>query len=346
MYAVIAPEPAPWIAPLLDELDGPVWLFAPWDLSLFAPLKSARLARWRCPAREDTRVRSVPGWPIALAASRLWERGRTDRQLAARFAFRAAVDALASAALPLGELRAVIAPSGAARMVFARASSLAQPVERTLIQDLPVLSALHRSLDEAASAHPESAFLRRFRAGHSAVSQQRAEWQLATRVRSRGSYATRSLREFGCTTQIDEPAPVGRSAPLAIPPRPSTILLAGFAAARNGTHESLALLHALPESTLLVRRGEGSEPRALFEHPRVRESTRLERETLSGVDVVIAPAFVEGYSPEIPAAIARGVPIVATERACGACVPDARIDRPSDLHHAFAELQTRFASVR
>lgn len=343
MFAVIAPEPAPWIAPLLEELDGPVWLFAPWDLSLLSSLAHARLARWKCPSREGARVRSVPGWPLALAASRLWERGRTDRQLSSRFAFRAAVDALASVAMPEGA-RAVFAPSGAARMVFARA--LARGVERTWIQDVPVLPALHRDLDIAAREHPESAFLRRFRAGHGAVAQQRAEWQLATRVRSRGPFATKALRELGCSAVIDEPAPVTRSAALSLPAHPTTLLLAGFAAARNGTHEALALLHALPDAVLLVRRGEGSEPRALFEHPRVRESTAAQRATLEGVDAVIAPAFSEGYSLEIPQAIARGVPVVATDRACGPCVPDVLLERPSDLTSAFSNLQTTFASVR
>jgi hypothetical protein len=330
MLAIIAPEPAPWIARALAEREGPVWIFAPWDLSLEArwlPASlRAKVQRFVAPTRDRSHVHSVLGWPFALAASRLWERGRTDRQLAARFAFRAAVDALASRYLPR-EVTELLAPSGAARASFAKALSLPRAIERTLIQDTPVLPALHADLDRAATLHPESVFLRRYRATHETVARQRAEWQLATAVRARGAYAAESLRAWGCTAAITEPTPLARPALLTVQPAAvRAILLAGLAAARNGTHEALQLLDALPDATLLVRRAEGSEPRALFDHPRVRESTARERSALDGVDLVVAPGLCEGYSPEVSLAIERGVPLVATHRARGACVPDERWD--------------------
>jgi hypothetical protein len=330
MLAIIAPEPAPWIARALAEHEGPVWIFAPWDLSLEArwlPASlRAKVQRFVAPARDRSHVHGVLGWPLALAASRLWERGRTDRQLAARFAFRAAVDALASRYLPR-EATALLAPSGAARRSFAEALSRPRAVERTLIQDVPVLPALHADLERAAQLHPESVFLRRYRATHETVARQRAEWQLATTVRARGAYAAESLRTWGCACAITEPEPLARPTPLPVRPEAlRTILLAGLAAARNGTHDALALLDALPNATLLVRRAEGSEPRALFEHPRVRESSERERRALEGVDLVIAPGLCEGYSPEVSLAIERGVSLVATDRARGACVVDERWD--------------------
>lgn len=326
MRAIVAPEPASWVADAIASHDGPVWLFAPYDLSQLAPFAAAlpaairqRIERFSAHGGPRVHVRSLPLWHAAIAASRLWERGRTDRQLAARFAFRAATDAVAGELLPRG-VTEVLAPSSAARRVFAQATKVAPDASRTWIQDLPVLDALQEDLDRAVEAHPESAFLRRYRASHRAVARQRAEWTLATRVLARGPYAARALVEHGCKTPVtiastrvsaEKPRPIARQGAI-------TLLLAGFAAARNGSHEALAVLDATPEATLLVRRGEGSEPRALFEHPRVRESTERERSTLDGVDIVLAPAVCEGYAPEVHRAIERGVRVIATTRGLGA----------------------------
>lgn len=324
MLAIIAPEPAPWIEPVARAHDGPVWLFAPWDLSrerALSPWLSRKIpARWIAPALDRARVRALPGWPALIALSRQWERGRTDRQLEARFAVRALVDRLASELLPR-ETRAVIAPSCGARLVFARAQSQRNSITRTLIQDLPVLSGLHEDLDRAARAHPESVFLQRFRARHATVTRQRAEWQLATEVRARGAYTADKLRAWGCTSAVIEPQPIAREIPVRDGPV-RTLLLAGFAAARNGTHEALALLEAHPGAVLLVRRGEGSEPAALFAHPRVRESTEHERATLEGVDAVLAPAWCECDPPEVRVAFARGVRVIASAPAMGAFARD------------------------
>jgi len=337
--AVIAPEPARWVAEALASHEGPAWLFAPWDLSSLAPFASAlpatiraRIARFSAPRSALVHARSIALWHPAIAASRLWERGRADRQLAARFAFRAAADALAGELLPR-DVTAVIAASGAARRVFAKATAVAPRASRTWIQDTPVLDALHEDLDRAAIEHPERAFLRRYRAPYRVVARQRAEWTLATSVVAKGPYAARSLAEHGCDAPISiapAPASMNRASVRAISRQgPLTLLLAGFAAARNGSDEALALLDAMPECTLLVRRGEGSEPRALFEHPRVKESSARERESLDGVDLVLAPAVCESYSPEVQQAIERGVRVIATERGLGTTDATAARDRVS-----------------
>lgn len=331
MRAIIAPEPAPWVVEALAT-DGPTWIFAPYDLSLLAPVASvlpsvlrARIARFSVRHAPLVHVRSTLLWHPALAASRLWERGRTDRQLAARFAFRATADAIASELLPR-ELTAIIAPSSASRRSFARAARSHPRATRTWIQDLPVLDALHADLDRAARVHPESAFLRRYRAPHSAVARQRAEWTLATSVLAKGPYAARALAAHGCATPTTITTTQVTPSPLRAVSRegPITLLLAGFAAARNGSHEALAALDAIPDATLLVRRGEGSEPRALFDHPRVRESTERERESLEGIDVVLSPAVCEGYAPEVARAIERGVRVISTVAGLGST---AHVDR-------------------
>jgi hypothetical protein len=92
-------------------------------------------------------------------------------------------------------------------------------------------------------------------------------------------------------------------------------LLAGLAAARGGTHETLAALEGRPHLTLLVRPGEGTEPSSLLAHPRVRIASRSALERLEGVDAVLAPAWCETYPREVPLAIERAVPIIGTLRA-------------------------------
>src|SRR5690606_39884464 len=104
---------------------------------------------------------------LALAA---WIGRRTDRRLRAMFWRRAAVDRVAAAVLSRRrDLRAVIAPSGAAERTFAAAA--AAGARRILLEDLPGLRQLHRDLDRAAAAHPQCRFLRRFRAAPDDIAQ-------------------------------------------------------------------------------------------------------------------------------------------------------------------------------
>lgn len=60
---------------------------------------------------------------------------------------------------------------------------------------------------------------------------------------------------------------------------------------------------------LLVRPGTGDEHAALL----ARGAIVSDRPA----DVVVAPSWVEAHPAEVPAAIGRGVPVVATGRAAG-----------------------------
>jgi hypothetical protein len=349
---IVAPESTcgPWLTRLLRE--GPALVLAPWALpqppAALARLVPGRLAqawqRRQLPAPSISGpgpgVRFLPGWPLVEGAARLFARGRTDRQMTARFALREAVDLLAArllAAAPDG-ITAVVAPTCAARHTFAAARQRRLPT--TLVQDLPLIRALHEDLDRAAAVHPDCAFLRRYRASHRVVARQEAEWVLADSIYARGAYARQALRERTTARVLDlvppTPRPGGDGRP--VPPKgPLRILLAGLATGRSGVIEALALLTAFPEATLLVNvprlpggAAEGLEPADLLQRDRVRPATPAERQELKGVDLVIAPAWCEGYPAEVPAAAARGVKLVATRRAAGAVAPDAEI-APGDV---------------
>jgi hypothetical protein len=279
MNFVVAPEPSPWLAPLLRRSLGSAEVFSPRALHV-----------------------------AASVASRAWARGAADRILALRFARRRLVGELAARALPR-DATTVYAPSGAAERVFAVAKR--RGIETVLVHDLPSLRELHEDLDLAAAKFPDCRFLRRFRASRDEIVRQETERALADRILVRGAYARTlvSSRSGAVVGLLHEDAP---RRCMQTTPKSPTFRLAGFAAARNGTNEALAMLDAIPDATLLVRAGEGTEPARLLAHPRVRRATDHD-----AVSAVIAPAWCESYSPEIAVADGLGIPIIATERALG-----------------------------
>ena len=339
MIAIVAPEPAPWIRRMvaLAAAVDRVELIAPWALPDRAALRAAagrigfvrrRLAPPRpqpgpLPGRRpDVRVAALPGFSLAELGLGAWIGTRTDRRLRALFWRRAAVDRLAAAALARRrDLRAVIAPSGGAERAFAAAAG--RGARCILVEDLPGLRQLHEDLDRAAAAHPGCRFLRRFRAGAGAIARQEVEWALADRLLVRGRFARAVRAAAGVPAQaiLDAPdplpAPPDPGARRAGGPRRPRALAAGLAVARHGTVELCALLEARPDLELVIRPGEGLEPAELLAHPRVSRATAGEIDSLTGIDVVLAPAWCEVYPAELGRAIAARVPFVATGRAAG-----------------------------
>jgi hypothetical protein len=328
VIAIVAPEPAAWVLPIAEAAAAhePVWLFAPFALPAAPALLPARWrAGWQRRYLElDAEIREVLAWPALEAGVRLWTAGQADRLIRARMRTRALVDALASRALPR-EARMVIAPAFSARRTFATA--LRRDVTRVLVSDFPHLRRLHADLDLAARAHPTSRFLRRHRASASEIAHQEAEQVLANTILMRGRFAHEQLVSAGHSPNrlvpLQDASSIFGGPPRAAPPRvPSPlgpvrrVLLAGLATARNGSNEALATLEQAPELTLLIRPGEGLEPKALLAHPRVRIATAAER-ALENVDAVLAPAWCESYPEELGRAVARGLPVIATARAAG-----------------------------
>jgi len=327
VIAIIAPEPAAWpsrIAALAAAIDPDVRIFAPWAIPDLAPLRALsrrvaflrrRLTSHRC----DT----VPGWPIAELALSAWIGERADRRLRALFLRRAAVDRLAAARIAgAGELRAVIAPAGAAERSFAAAARAG--ARAILLDDLPSLRQLQEDLDRAACRHPDCRFLRRFRAGPSVLARQEVEWAMADHILVRGTFARAVRAAAGVSPHrlIDWPDPLPAidcprtGAPRAAA-RPTRALLAGLAAARHGTCEALALLETRPDLELVVRAGEGLEPAGLLDHPRVSRASAAELSRLDGIGLVIAPSWCESYPDELARAVSHGVPVTGTVRAAG-----------------------------
>jgi hypothetical protein len=191
---------------------------------------------------------------------------------------------------------------------------------------------MHEDLDAAARRHPDSKFLRRYRAPRTTVVRQETERVLSDRVLVNGAHAEAILGARGIAKdrmrRLPETTPsVTLAARRAV--APPTLLLAGLAAARNGTHEALAAIDGRPDLTLLVRPGEGAEPPRLSSHPRVRAASTEELETLDGIDGVLAPAWCETYPREVRLALAAGLPVIGTRRAVGDH-PGARVIERGD----------------
>ncbi len=349
MIAVVAPEPAAWLSPLLARLERPVEVFAPWA----APGWALRVPGERVGGRVGERIGDalarrggpegaarVPGWIAVEAATAGWIAAAPDagareaRRIAARLGAREVADRLAAAWLP-GGTTVVIAPTLAARRTFAAAR--ARGAATWLVQDLPGLRDLAADLDRAARAHPGWPLLRNYRAPWRQVARQEAEWALADRAFVRSAHAAARLPVPGCEPLPGAPPLCGApldGAPLDGAP-PDRSPSAG--APLDGAFPCAPLrepdprgrpLHVLLAGPPAARAGawEAAEACArvgaiLF----VRAGTGPEAAALAAhpavrpagadpIDLVVAPAWVECDPPEVAAA---RVPVVATARAAG-----------------------------
>jgi hypothetical protein len=318
VIAIVAPEPAAWLPALQTWLtarypEQPVRIFAPWTLPDLPGMPGA----WRRRTLELP-SRSVAGWQAVELAARLWARQRTDRRMTARFLVRRAVDSLAARWLP-PETQVVVAPSLGALHTLARGRLLG--ARTVLLEDLPGLRGLHADLDAALRVHPDSRFLRTFRASAADVARQEQERVLADQGLVRGLFALGERQRLGHAA-VDLLEPVVQAAPWRGLPRNPTVLLAGLASTRSGVVEALAALQGTG-ATLRVRVGEGLEPRDLLQRPGV-EAVR--GDALAGVAAVLAPAWVESQAPEVVAAARAGLPVVGTLRGLGRVVGARVVD--------------------
>jgi hypothetical protein len=310
---LVLPEPSAWLSRAADDYDydgADVVVFAPWAVSeRFVARLPARL-RARFGHRALANARAVPGWSVLDAALRGWAGSAAHRLIQARLARRRAVDYLAARWIrTLGSaVDAVIAPTLGSHRAFAAAPISAR---RILVEDVPLLRELHRDLDRAAAVHPTCAFLRRFRAPDAAIVRQETELALADEVYVRSRYGADLHRARGrASTSLRPLRLTGTARVAAIAERP-VVQLAGLAAARTGAVEALALLEALPDIALMARTGDGTEPAALIHHAR-----RIEPGSATP-DVVIAPAWCESVAPEVEAAAAAGIDVIATRAGAG-----------------------------
>jgi hypothetical protein len=370
MIAIVAPEPAPWLLAVIEAAlaAGPVRVLAPWATRAGLPgwLPRRLRAFWQRRALVmdglDALV-TVPGWALAEGALRAWAGARADRKLAARFGLRAAVDHMAARWLAARgrSVRVLIAPSCAARHGLAMAAQ--HGGTGVLIEDVPDIRGLHADLDAAARAHPDCAFLRRYRAPRAVIVRQETERALASTLLVRGLHARRERERAGHDParvlalpgagagarerEGERPAAGAQGRPGGGPAAGDRrrVLLAGLAAARHGTMEALAAMAARPHLTLLVRPGEGMEPADLLAHPQVAVASDDQRRHLRGIDLVLAPAWCEAYLEEVAVAGNLGVPVVGTLRASGWVTPACEI-APGDAQGLGAAVERTLKGAR
>lgn len=257
-------------------------------------------------------VWAPPSFPLRVAL-RL-----APRRIEARLALRRALAHVAARQLPR-DATTVIAPSLCARPVFAEAKR--RGLRTVLVQDLPCLRRLHHDLDRASAAHPESKFLKNYRASAAAIVEQEAEWVLADEVRVRGAYAAQIVSAAGAVVSPSRPPVV----PAPKPRRPLRVQLAGIATPRHGIFELLEAQAAL-DFELSVRTGEGLEPGDLLRRRGISSGAG------GGTpDAVVAPAWCEVHLPEVHDAVARGIPVIATAQASGWLGPAVTRVEPGDV---------------
>jgi len=332
---VFAPEPAPWLRPILQQLGPRALVWAPWARST-SPRRSWPAAVGRALARrtlpDQPGLRRVPGFDLADVALGRLGADRPALQYPLAHHRRIALGHLVAPWLTRSRAAAVIAPCFAATPVFAAARDLGAVT--VLIQDWPDLAALHADLDAAAGRHPDDPWLQRFRPPARWIAEQRSERHLADSIAVRGRFAARRIVADGVPPcRIVRPA-IPCPAPVPGGPR-SRVLLAGRGTARAGAHEALDLLDRMPDLRLTGALGTAALP-ALRRHPRF---TATDDVRWSQIRAVLAPAWVEAYPMAVGIAAARAVPIIATDRAAGALPADRyRRVEPGDVTGARAAL--------
>jgi len=195
-----------------------------------------------------------------------------------------------------------------------RAGELAGRRYDVLMNALP-MDAIQQRLDRAAALHPACATLRDFRAPAWLLEAERAA--LAGAERLIGPHAqvlaAAGARAHGLEWTATARA---RQAPSRVDGRP-VVLFPASALARKGILELVAALEGL-DVTVLAPPG-AAESADVWRNAAVEHVATI-AEGLARADLVVLPAWVEHQPRSLLAAIARGIPVVATA-ACG--LPDS-----------------------
>lgn len=180
-----------------------------------------------------------------------------------------------------------------------------------LMTRLP-LRALHDRLDRALAEHPDRGTLGEFRApGWIAA----AEWEaLEAADRIVTPHAEIASLFPGKALRLDWDLP--RTATPGRTPRrsPPVIVFPGPTAARKGAHELREAIRDLPVEVLLL--GSELEGAAFWDGMRTRHAERDSRHWRDEAALVVQPALVEEKPRALLAALAAGIPVVASP-ACG-----------------------------
>lgn len=268
---------------------------------LSVPLDGARFGRARYAWSTDgfARVRQtiVPTVVRALSARRLADQGAARQR-----ALLAEDERLARAmARTLGPEDAHLVVSQSMLPFLWRDGALGGRTFDVLMTRFP-LEELHARLDRAVSRYPESPTLRDFRAPHALVRAERDALAAAARVVTPHSAIARS---FGARA-VRVPWMVPSASPIV---RGDRVVFLGPIVGRAGVH---ALREAMADRDLHVR---GKDLEDGFDWGTTRVH-RIHGDPFDGAAVIVSPAIIEHEPRRLLAAVARGIPVIATE-ACG-----------------------------
>ena len=178
-----------------------------------------------------------------------------------------------------------------------------------LMTRLP-MAELQARLDGALAAHPERATLGDFRAPQALVEAEAQALAYAARIVTPHRAIARLFADKAVT--LDWKAPPIRSAKLRVAPR-RCIAFPGPTVARKGAYEIREAAARLGLEVVVI--GNELEGRDFWSGIAMRRPSS-KADWLAGVAVVVQPAITEERPRHLLAALARGVPILATP-ACG-----------------------------
>jgi hypothetical protein len=196
-----------------------------------------------------------------------------------------------------------------------------------LMQALP-MDRIQAELDRAARVHPDEPTLRDFRADDALVEAERRALEAATRWI--GAHAE-AMALAGAKAHVlpwrlpPVAASNAASKAASTAPRPLRVLFPASSLVRKGALELSSALQGMPVELLLPMR-DGGEPARWGAIPLRRIAPG--EDALSQCDVVALPAWVEHQPRVLLAAIARGVPVIATA-SCGLGTVPGWIDMPA-----------------
>jgi len=170
---------------------------------------------------------------------------------------------------------------------------------------------LHRRLEAATRLHPESPTLGDFRAPPELLEAESAALAAAQRIVTPHSALARLFPEK--TTLLDWTMPAPSATPLqttAPRPRP-TLMLPASTVGRKGAYELRAALKGFDIRLKIL--GQELEGRDFWQGYRVE---RCAADGLEEADLVVLPAHIEHQPRILLAAVAAGIPVIASE-ACG-----------------------------
>ncbi|WP_395015535.1 VanW family protein [Dongia sp.] len=180
----------------------------------------------------------------------------------------------------------------------------------TVLMTRMPMEKLQSRLDRAAKAHPDRATLADFRAPADVVAAEKAALEAADRIVT--PHALVASQFPGKAELLDWHMPSALRTPRT--PKRRSIVFPGPSIARKGAYEVRALALKLDLEVVLL--GSDLEGEGFWSGLPVRHATRTDLNWLREAGLVVQPSLVEEQPRSLLAALAAGVPVIATP-ACG-----------------------------